>query len=144
MTVLYLDANALAKLYVDEDGRELVVRAVEETPQVAVSTIGYAEVRGVFARRLLLGTFSEDEHAEAVGAFEADWETLSVVEVSRSVSRLAGDLLKAHRAARLRAMDALHLASALEARQAVPLRFLTFDADLLRVARALMPGAVRD
>lgn len=142
MTVLYLDANALAKLYLNETGRERVVRAVEATPQVVVSAIGYAEVRGVFARRLQEGTFSEDEHAEAVNAFHADWETVSVIDVSRSVSRLAGDVLKAHRAARLRAMDALHLAVALETRRAVPLRFLTFDADLERVARALMPDAV--
>lgn len=105
-TVLYLDANALAKLYVIEEDSPKVVRAVEAVPNVAACAVAYAEVCGVFARYLRDGPLSEEAHDELTRAFAEDWATVSVIEVSPSVSRLAGQLLKAHRAARLRAMDA--------------------------------------
>lgn len=145
MTVLYLDTNALAKLFAEDavgagGEREKVLDAVRDTPRVVTSAITYAEVRGVFARKWQEGSLSEEDHAATVRDFNESWERLNVVDVTQDVSGLAGDLLAAHRARRLRGMDALHLASALTVRREVPLRFLTFDGDLAAVARALMPG----
>lgn len=139
MTIAYLDSSAFAKLYLDEAGREEVEALVEETGQVAACNIAYAEVRGVLARYLHRGRLTEEEYTGATEAFEADWETTNVVDLTPALLRLAGDLLKAHE--RLRAMDALHLAAALEVRAVGELRFLTFDLDLAQVARVLMPGA---
>lgn len=139
MTVTYLDSSAFAKLYLNEPGREQVEALVEETGQVAACNVAYAEVRGVLARYLHRGRLTEREYTSATEAFEADWETTNVVDVTPALLRLSGDLLRAHQG--LRAMDALHLAAALEVRASEELRFLTFDGDLGRVAQALMPGA---
>lgn len=73
------------------------------------------------------------DHASALEAFDADWETTNVVAVTPALLRLSGDLLKAH--AGLRAMDALQLAAALQARAVEDSRFLTFDVDLGQTAR---------
>ncbi|ABF44150.1 PIN domain, predicted nuclease, component of toxin-antitoxin system (plasmid) [Deinococcus geothermalis DSM 11300] len=139
MTVAYLDSSAFAKLYLDEPGREAVEALVGETGRVAACAIAYAEVRGVLARYLHQGRLTEEEYEGANEAFEADWGTTNVVDLTPALLRLAGDLLRAH--AELRAMDALHLAAALEVRMTEELRFLTFNLDLGQVAQALMPGA---
>ena len=138
MTVAYLDSSAFAKLYLNEPGREEVEALVEELGRVAACSIAYAEVRGVIARYFHDERLTEEEYQSATEAFEADWETTNVVDVTPTLLRRAGDVLKAH--AGLRAMDALHLAAALEVRALEELHFLTFDRDLERVAQALMPG----
>ena len=142
MTVAYLDSSAFAKLYVEERGRERVEALIGQSGRVAACSITYAEVRGVLARYFHEGRLTEEALGGAALDFEADWATTNVVDVTPALLKLAGDLLKAQRG--LRAMDALHLASALGVRALEELRFLTFDADLKTVARALMPGAVTD
>jgi len=139
LTVAYLDSSAFAKLYLNELGREQVEALVEQTGQVAACNIAYAEVRGVLARYHHHGRLTEEEYVSAKEAFEADWETTNVVDVTPALLRLAGDLLGAH--VGLRAMDALHLAAALEVRSSQELRFLTFDLHLGQIARSLMPDA---
>jgi len=139
LTVAYLDSSAFVKLYLDEPGREEVEALVEELGRVTDCAIAYAEVRGVIARALHDERLTEEEYQSATEAFEADWGTTNVVDVTPALLRWAGGLLRAQRG--LRAMDALHLAAALEVRGLEELRFLTFDRDLERVAQALMPGA---
>lgn len=139
MTVAYLDSSAFAKLYLDEAGGEQVEALVEETGRVAACAITYAEVRGVLARYFHDGRLTEEEYASAAEAFEADWETTNVVDVTPALLRQAGELLKGQ--AGLRAMDALQLAGALQARALEDLRFLSFDVELGRIAEALMPDA---
>lgn len=144
MSAVYLDASAFVKLYLNEDAAEKaeVLRLVERPSSVVACAITYAEVRSVFARHFHAGQLSEEEHAEAAGAFEEDWATVSIVDVTPALSRRAGELLKAHQG--LRGMDALHFAAALAARAVTDLRFLTFDAHLRRVVQALIPDALRD
>lgn len=136
MTVVYLDTSALAKLYVQEEGDERVMAAIEKTQAVVTSVITYTEVRAVFARRLRDGEVTEAEHMQMVARFDEDWEGVNEVDVMPRVYRLAGSLVVAH--PRLRAMDALHMASALEAKAHTELVFVTFDADLEAVAKSLL------
>lgn len=142
MTVLYLDSNAFVKLFTDENPAEAaqVEAALEKSSDLASSAITYAEVCGVFARQFQQGRISEDVYWETRQAFEDNWEQVNIVEVSAPVSRIAADVLKAQKG--LRAMDALHLASALALRQATPIQFLTFDARLQTAAQGLMPEAI--
>lgn len=69
-----------------------------------------------------------------IRALEADWEHYLLVEVTDSVIREAGYLTEAHR---LRAYDAVHLASAslVKNKLAEPLVFASWDADLEAAAR---------
>ena len=139
VTVAYLDTSALAKLYVQESGRERVEALIQETGTVVTSVIAYPEARAVFARRYSSGELVEAEHREMVTQFQEDWLDINGIDVTPNVYRTAGELVVAH--PRLRAMDAIHLASALEARKVEAIRFLTFDRDLENAARALLSGS---
>lgn len=140
-TVVYLDANAFAKLYLDEEtGQEIVLQLVDQYGKVACCAITYAEVSAVFARYFHEGKLDEAAYSEVMEAFQADWQTVKVYDVDITLSRVAALLTKAHKT--LRAMDALHLASALALRQFVPIKFLTFDARLKAVAQNVMPENV--
>lgn len=142
MSVLYLDSNALAKLYLDEDNteQEQVIALLGEYPKVATCIIAYAEVTGIFARLFHEGVLNEADYADKLERFSADWETVIVLDVTPEVNNRAAQVMKAQRG--LRAMDALHLASALALRQSVSLRFVTFDARLEEAAKKLMAEAV--
>lgn len=142
MTVVFLDSSAFVTLYLDErmHDQALVISRVEAHGRVAACATTYAEVAGVFARHFHEGKLSEAQYRERLELFTADWNTLEIIDLSPALSGRAAQLLKAHRS--LRAMDALQLSAALEARATVPLTFLTFDTDLADVARQLMPGAL--
>ena len=43
--ICYLDSSALVKLYVEEEGSDLVMRNVREADLVATSKVAYAETR---------------------------------------------------------------------------------------------------
>lgn len=142
MTALYLDSNALAKLYLDEDAADQakVLALLGQHERVASSAIAYAEVGGIFARYFHKGKLSEAEYADRMQSFSDDWESVNVVDVVPATSILAAQLMKAQSG--LRAMDARHLASALALRQATPIQFLTFDTRLQTAAQKLMPEAI--
>jgi len=133
----YLDTNALVKLYVEEDGQARVEALISEVGgALTTSVITYAESRGVFARYRREGKLTEEEHTDIVTAFDVDWQGMNEVDVTPAVYRRAGKLLAAH--ANLRAMDAIHMSSALEARAKTAIKFLTFDTHLEAVAKALL------
>ncbi|WP_309569997.1 type II toxin-antitoxin system VapC family toxin [Deinococcus sp.] len=140
MTALYVDANAIAKLYLsDETGQETVFTALDGHAVIATSAITYAEVTGLLARAFHDGRIEGEQYDELAAAFGQDWNTVKVYDVSTPLSQIAARLMKSQRG--LRAMDALHLASALTLRQSTALRFLTFDTRLEQTARNLMPDA---
>lgn len=141
MSRLYLDSSALAKLYLPEDaaGRQTVLQALDQHDTVVSSAIAYAEVCSALARYLHEGRIEEAEYERDLDIFREDWMTADVINVTPEVSELAGQLLRAQPG--LRAMDALHLASALWLRRREAIRFLSFDHHLNTVARNLMPGA---
>lgn len=63
-----MDTSALVKLYVVEEGREVVEQAVEEAGVISTSVVAYAEARAALARKRREGVFSAEEHQEAVDA----------------------------------------------------------------------------
>lgn len=141
MTFLYLDSNAFAKLYLDEDmvQQAQIITLLEQFGRVAANAITYAEVSSVFARYFHEGKLDEAQYADRMRRFSEDWETVNVLETVPEILVRAAQLMKAHKG--LRAMDALHLASALALRQSVGLKFLSFDTRLQDAAQKLMPEA---
>lgn len=143
--ILYLDTSALLKLYVVEEGRELVELAVDEATVIATSSVAYAEARASLARKHREGVFSDDELREAVAALEEDWQIFETLAATENATRLAGNLAEEHA---LRGFDAIHLASALLIRTATleeagegaedTTRFLSFDGDLNQAAERTM------
>ena len=130
---LYLDTSALVKLYVDEEGSPAVRSAIEQTELIATSAIAYVEARAAFIRRRHEGGLSAGDYTRVVRGLDADWTRYLVVEVTDSLIRESARLAEAHR---LRAYDAIHLASAatVHRRLAEPVVFASWDLGLEKVA----------
>lgn len=107
---LYLDTSALVKLYVEERGRTGLVEAVSAAEVVATSMVAYVEARAAFARRHREGALALADYRRSVRDLDRDWSRYLRVEVSEALVLAAGRLAERHR---LRAYDAVHLASAL-------------------------------
>lgn len=120
--MLYLDASALVKRYIAEDGSEALIGAMAEAEGWAMCRIGYVET----ARAIQLAAGKA-----AVRRFEADWPAFEVVEVDAHLSEQAAELTFTED---LRSLDALHLAAAL---LLAPhrLTLATWDLRLHRAAR---------
>ncbi|MEX2448102.1 MAG: PIN domain-containing protein [Solirubrobacterales bacterium] len=120
--MLYLDASALVKRYVEEDGSELVVSTMEDARAWSMCRVGYVEtVRAV-------GLAGGRKVARRVAA---DWLSFDVIEVDQALAEHAAELALS---TELRSLDALHLAAAL----VLPpedLTIATWDACLHRAAR---------
>ena len=99
--MLYLDASALVKRYIEEEGSESVLRAMDDANAWSMCRIGYVET--VRAVALAGGR-------QAVKRVEKDWPSFDVIEID---SALAEDAAKLTLSAELRSLDALHLAAAL-------------------------------
>lgn len=130
--ILYLDASALAKRYVREEGSDIVARHLALTPCV-VSRWSEVEIVSALARRCREGAFPLAERDRAVDTLRSDLLALHVVEVSPAVTRIAAELLRRHP---LRAGDAVQLASAVHLRDLLraPVAFLAFDDRLTHAA----------
>ena len=120
--MLYLDASALVKRYVDEDGSKLVRTAMAAESSWWICRIGFVET--VRAVELAAGP-------NAVRAVKREWQFFGVVEVDAALTEHAAELA---RSTELRSLDALHLAAAL----ALPdedLTLATWDTRLHAAAR---------
>jgi predicted nucleic acid-binding protein len=120
--MLYLDASALVKRYVEEDGSEVVLRAMDDASAWSICRIGFVET--VRAVALAGGQ-------KLVKKVESDWLAFDVVEVDRELAEHAAQLALS---TELRSLDALHLAAALVL-GAEDLTIATWDMRLHRAAR---------
>lgn len=121
--MLYLDASALVKRYIDEAGSARVKEAMIGAHALSMCRIGFVET----VRAITLGGDSRD-----VERMESEWPRFEIVEVDQALTERAARLAISHR---LRTLDALHLAAAL----ALPneeLTIATWDVRLHRAARA--------
>jgi predicted nucleic acid-binding protein len=86
-----------------------VRRPVRASDLIATSLTSYAEVRSALARKCRGGRIARAALNRLRQEFERDWARLHVLPVDDALVRKAGDLTAEHA---LRALDALHLASA--------------------------------
>jgi predicted nucleic acid-binding protein len=130
---LYLDTSALVKLYVDEEGSPAVRSAVDQAGLISTSAIAYIEARAAFVRRRHEGRLSIGDYRKIVRDLDADWARYLVMEVTDSLIREGARFAEAHR---LRAYDAVHLASAtaLRSRLGEPVIFASWDLGLEKAA----------
>jgi predicted nucleic acid-binding protein len=129
----YLDASALVKRYVRENGSLLVRRLVTAGP-VATSRLSEVEVASALVRRARELAFSTRERDRALTMLAADFDALPVVELVPEVTAIARALLLRRV---LRASDAIQLASCLllQRELQVAVRFVVFDDRLREAAR---------
>lgn len=137
MTV-YLDTSSLVKLYVEEDGSQLVAALAADADTVTCSSVTYAECRAALARRRRERTLRTADLPAIVARLDADWRGFTAVDVTNPLARRAGELADRFN---LRGFDAIHLASfelVLErAGGEDDVTFSTADDNLARAARRL-------
>ncbi len=133
--ILYADASALLKLYLEENESAVAMRLIGTADAVVTSAIAYVEIRASLSRALNSGRLSHASYMTAVAAFEERWTNVSVVEIDESLIKRAANAAETRR---LKSLDAIHLASALRTGEDVgpSFHFLAFDADLLGAADA--------
>lgn len=115
-------------------GSDLARRSIAEGNRTATSIIAYVETRAALARRHQAGDLAASDYQRTIREFEQDWEHYTRVDVDETLVREAARLAGAHR---LRAYEAIHLASALvfERRTGGEMLFASWD-DRLDAAAA--------
>ena len=121
--MLYLDASALVKRYVAEEGSDMLIAAMGVADGWAICRIGYVET----ARAIKLAAGKS-----AVRRLMSDWPSFEVVEVDASLAEQAAELTFTEE---LRSLDALHLAAALLVASG-DLTLATWDVRLHRAAQS--------
>lgn len=120
---VYLDASALVKLLVPEQESEELNRALAGLTDVIVSDLALTELASALGRRTREQRITRQEaqrlHREASKLHASSHQSETTPPVHRRAERLMLSL-----AIPLRALDALHLASALDAEAAT---IVTFD-----------------
>ena len=137
----YLDTSALLKLLVDEPG-SVGVRAVAKKATVLLcSRMGHTEAAVSLSRMVHLGHLAAADLPRLLGNLDDFWDqSIQEIPLSETVLEQARNLAQRFP---LRTYDAIHLASAREARLMLrsvfegEIRFLAFDKALLDAARAL-------
>jgi predicted nucleic acid-binding protein len=129
---LYLDASALVKLLVAEEGSEAVRASAAEATALATSRVTYVEIHSALARMLAGGRLTRRVQQRQLDAFHALWQDAVVVPVDEPLVERAAQLAQRHA---LRGFDALQLASAVELLPAGGTRFASWD-ERLNVAAA--------
>ena len=130
--IAYFDSNALVKRYVRESCSDRVLTLLDETIP-ATSRFSAVEIASALARRCREGRLDDSLRHRLLRHLDRDLDSFYLVEFTPEVVRTARDLLDRNR---LRAADALQLASSLVLQRSVqsPVLFVAFDRDLNEAA----------
>lgn len=143
MSTYYIDTSAAVKLYVQEMGSDWLRSQIDATgaPSAVSSQVLRVEIWSAFARRMREGAVTAAEFGEICQFFDSHRHTMyRLATVNEEIIQLACDLIEQQP---LRAYDAVHLATALNAhRQLVAhgrpgLVFLSADDRLNHAASAV-------
>ena len=132
--IVYIDASALVKRYVDEVGSPSV-RTVVAREVIATSRLSELEIGSGLVRRFREAGISARNLERTLSSLREDIRSIAVVELDEEVTGEAVALLIRHR---LRASDAVQLASCLHLRRlaSTEVRLLAYDNRLNDAARA--------
>lgn len=128
---LMFDTSALTKRYATEVGRERVLLLFEAASELLVAAHCKTEVASALLRRRREGTLPASEFDRAWAAAQGDVADMTLVPLDARVERFA---FAAMEQGPLRAMDALHVGSALASRVDL---FVTADRRQAQVARGM-------
>ena len=141
-STFYLDASALVKRYMAEQGTEWVEALCkdEENNAIAIAHIGLVEVAAAFAAKRRGHFIADNEHQRALNDLITDAQSrYQLVSINPDITDSAIQLTGRRK---LRGYDAVHLACALALNRPLienemsALIFVSADADLLDAAQA--------
>ena len=128
---LYLDSSALVKRYVEEKSSEEVADLCARADTLVSSVISFSEVFSSLNRRLREKQLSPSQYRQCKVAFLKEYKEMTRCLASEEILSVSAALLEKFP---LRAMDAIHLASALDSG---PDLFVSFDNHQLAAAKTL-------
>lgn len=133
--IVYLDASALVKKYIEETGSTEVDSLIDQAIVVGTSLISRAEVSAAVAKTVRTETIPQDEANFALNAFRTEWADLLRIEITETTVARADSLAWQHG---LRGYDAVHLAAAIIWQETImePVTLATFDRQLWHSGRA--------
>ena len=126
---VYFDSSSLAKRYIDENGSAEVDSILQETSQLAVSIIAVPEFLSGLNRRVREGSITSSDYVEVKKHLADDMTDMITIQLVPEVIATCIKLLEKNP---LRAMDALHVACAVEWNAGL---FVTSDKRQLSAAR---------
>lgn len=110
MSRILFDSSALYKRYNRENGREQVLSFFERASAVVVAAHCLTEVASAFHRQRHDGLLSDEDYDVMLLRVQREFSEFEVILLDRRVEAFA---IAAMRRARLRAMDALHVGTAM-------------------------------
>lgn len=124
--IVYVDASALTKIYVNETGTEQTRTVVLRARQVGTALISRAEVASALAKGVRARVLEEAEARILQREFKKDWVNLVRLKVTELLMSRAEIAIWEHG---LRGYDSVHLASALLWNDTAeePVTIATFD-----------------
>ena len=125
---IFLDSSALAKRYIDEQGSDLVENLCTDASELGISTICIPEVISALNRLVRENLILHSQYILSRSALFDDLNDIFVCQINNVIIGKSVQLLEKNP---LRAMDALHLACALEWQ---PERFVSSDVRQLSAA----------
>ena len=134
--IVYLDASALVKRYVAEQGSRETIDLCASAEAVATSLISRAEVGAALAKAVRMGLVAAEKGRKAQGMFAGQWPDYVKVPVTEALVARAESLAWD---AALRGYDAVQLASALACQESLGghVTLATFDRQLWDAGRAV-------
>jgi predicted nucleic acid-binding protein len=119
--VYYLETSALMKKYRIEKGTDLFVELFEnktDSETFITSYLTWVEVTSVATRLLRAGALTEDAYRALLANLAKDLE--EAIELQSASDSVLSEAVQLAMSYALRAPDAIHLATALRARAAIP------------------------
>lgn len=131
--IIYTDSSALVKKYSLEQDSAYVTNCLERADMIAISVVGYAEILSALGRKKRDNNLTEKDFKTLAEAFEEDWKSYMLVEVSAAVNALIKQILLDFP---LRGFDSIHLASARLLKNITKreIAFLAYDEKLVNAA----------
>jgi len=132
--ILYLDASALVKRYIQEKASQDVNAWIEAADMVLTGLITRVEVVAAIARAGRMKLIKPDETFAALRQFRSEWESLQRLPITENTVARGDALVVEHN---LRGYDATHLACALiwQETLGMPVTLASFDSQLIEAAR---------
>lgn len=134
--ILYLDASALVKRYIQEKASQDVNNWIETADMIVTKLVTRVEVAAAIARAGRMKLITSDETLAALRQFRSEWESFHRLPITENTV-VRGDALAVEH--NLRGYDATHLACALiwQETLGMPVTLASFDNQLIEAARVV-------
>lgn len=126
---ILLDSSALAKRYIQEKGSDKVIAVCQEADELGISIICYPEIISALNRLKTEKKINKSQYLSAKLNVANDLRDTSICNITEGVVAQVVFLLEENT---LRAMDAFHIAAALEWKSDI---FVSADKQQLKAAK---------